>query len=152
MPYDPNSNYTEEKRFPELLRIGFIIVSVSLLFVSCFYICYCTIHGCTKSIDVLLFGWLGLFGGGANLTWTANPLLIITWILFSKRHRLSLFFSILATLISLSFLGFNQIQEGESGGSTAIIKIGPGYWFWFSSCLTTFLGNLTLIIYKFRHS
>jgi hypothetical protein len=151
MPYDPNRNYVEEKPFPRLLRVLFIIVSILLFFISCFYICYCTTDRCRTSIEALLIGWLAIFDGGPGMAWIANPLLLITWILFSKRHRLALFFSIVTALISLSFLGYNKIIDNEGGTINSIIKIGPGYWLWLSSCLTTFLGVLTMLIYKFKY-
>jgi hypothetical protein len=88
----------------------------------------------------------------ASLTWLANPLLIVTWILIFKNKKSAWVFGLFATLISLSFLKFNVIIEDEAGHSDPITKIGLGYWFWLFSCITAFIGSLTIRILRVKNT
>jgi hypothetical protein len=84
----------------------------------------------------------------ASLTWLANPLLLISWILIYKGRKISWLFGLLAVLVSGSFLKAGVIIENEAGHVNPIIRIGPGYWLWLSSCLLTFIGSLALRIIR----
>ena len=91
----------------------------------------------------LLFGWMNIFGVG--ISWTANPLLLISWrILFIGKWKLSFIFSLLALLFSLIFLLFNEIIANEGGSKSKIIAYDMGYWLWLSSCGINFIGNLII--------
>jgi len=140
---------TTKKYLP--LKIVIISISFVLLFLSLTQNAY-YVTGMEESVGsfgliAFLLGWLDIFEAG--ITWLANPLLIISWIilLFGK-SKFSLILSLLAILFSFSFLFFKNIilnegtlQHGE------IIAYGNGYWLWLSSCGINFLGNL-IVLFK----
>ena len=150
MPYDPNANYREEKPLLKTLRVGVVISSFVIFFISCFSKCFCTATFCADSFQALLSGWLVVMSG-AGVAWLANPLLLITWILLLRNNKFALLLSIFATLLSLSFLGIDEVPINEAGGIEKIIKIEIGYWLWLFSCLITFIGSISLKILKFKY-
>lgn len=123
-----------------------IYLSVGVFVLALTQKCYCTTASCGDSIMALLSGTIGFFFGGAALTWLANPLLIISWILSEKNKRVSLLFSGIAVLISVSFLLFNKVISDEAGNYSEIISYKLGYWLWVLSSSVMFIGNL---IYRF---
>ena len=93
-----------------------------------------------------LFGWMGL--SGAGVSWLANPLLIISWILLFRNSKVSLILSGLALFFAFSFLGFKEVIVNEGGGKSEIIAYGNGYWLWLSSCGLNLMGNLIIYVRK----
>lgn len=85
---------------------------------------------------LLVFGFLGIFkGSGICFLWLANPALLISWILISKRD-ISLRFSLVATILSVSFFALEELFD--------IMKIktyGLGYIIWLSSSIIMLCGN-----------
>jgi hypothetical protein len=61
-----------------------------------------------------------------------------------KKSGLAVRLSLLATLLTLSFLLFGQIIHDEAGHYSRITGYGPGYWLWVASAATAFLGGLCL--------
>ena len=98
---------------------------------------------------VFLLGWLGVFFGGAALTWLANPLIILSWIMTKRNSKHALTVSALASLICLSFLLFDKVIDNEAGHYNEIISYQSGYWLWACSALTMAFGNL---YFKFAKS
>jgi len=95
----------------------------------------------------LIVGWMGMPIGGtwANITWLANPLLVLAWIGFISDRKSSLVFSIIAFCLSLSFLGCKEITQNEAGSSSNINGYYIGYWLWLSSALILIVGNIVLL-------
>jgi hypothetical protein len=87
---------------------------------------------------------LGFLYGGAAMTWFANPILAASWILSKRNPLLSLTGSLLATLISLSFLLFHNIIDNEAGHYNTIISYKLGYWLWVASSTSMLIGNCIL--------
>lgn len=97
----------------------------------------------TIGIQPLIVGviyTLTLLQGG--LAWLANPLIFIVWFNYSKRPKLSLVLSVLATICALSFLSVESLIINEAGHTKKVIGYGVGYWLWLSSCLILVIGNL----------
>ena len=47
----------------------------------------------SNSFVLLLIGWIGLImGGGAAISWLANPFIFLSWVFFFKNIRFSIFF------------------------------------------------------------
>ena len=84
---------------------------------------------------------MGLFAGGAALTWLANPLLIFSWFALKSNPKLSFISSIGATLLASSFLLFDKIIDNEAGHYNEIVSYGTGYWLWLFSCATITIGS-----------
>jgi hypothetical protein len=95
----------------------------------------------------LIVGWMGVPIGGtwANITWLANPVLVLAWIGFISDRKSSLVFSIIAFCLSLSFLGCKEITQNAAGSSSVINGYHTGYWLWLSSSLILIFGNIVLL-------
>lgn len=146
MPFSEEEQILVEEK--SKLRTLVLISGTGLYIFSLFNICFCTDNCCRTSIEALLIGWLAMLTGGAAIAWLANPLLIISWILLTRNKKSAWLFSLSAVLFSISFIKFQTIIENEAGHSNPITKIGIGYWLWLSSCLTTFVGSLTIRLLK----
>lgn len=110
---------------------------------------FCTTSGCIGSSTALFWGFFGLFIGGASLTWLANPILIISWIMIlrnSRHKKLLLTGSIISTILSLSFLLFDKIITDEGGFEKDILNYKVGYWLWMASSLVLLIGNSTIYL------
>lgn len=119
-----------------------IFISITLFILALIQTCYCTDRDCVSSAYVFIVGPIAMLTGGAALTWLANPILLISWIKYRSKSKTSLYCSIIATLISLSFLIFNEIIADEAGNFRQIISYRLGYWLWLASCLVMVIGNL----------
>ena len=125
-----------------------LILSISLFAFSLTQKCFCITAECVDSYIALFAGFFGFFGETwlVNLTWLANPILFMTWILMlqNTRHKkLQLTGSILSTILAVSFLLFNKIIVDDSG-LREILNYKAGYWLWLTSSLVMLLGNLTI--------
>ncbi|MBG9377906.1 hypothetical protein I5907_16820 [Panacibacter sp. DH6] len=150
MPFSDDEQILVEEK--SKLKTLVLIGGTGLFVLSLFNVCFCTDNGCRTSIEALLIGWLAMSTGGAAIAWLANPLLIVSWVLLTKNKKSAWLFSLTALLFCISFLKFQTIIENEAGHYNPIKRIGLGYWLWLSSCLTTFVGCLTLRILKIKNS
>jgi len=123
-------------------RIIVLITGSGLFILSLFFNCFCTDKGCRPSVDALVLGWAELFEG--VFAWLANPLLIVSWILLGMNKRGGLILSLVASLLSLSFLFCHTIMEDEAGNMGAIKNLAPGYWLWVAGCIVTYVGILVV--------
>lgn len=116
------------------------VISIGVFLFSLTQQSFCTDNFCGTSIMDLFSGAIGIFLGGAALTWLANPLILMSWITYKKNPKLSLKCGALAFLISVSFLFFNKIVSDEAGNCRKIISYQLGYWLWVLSALVMFAG------------
>jgi hypothetical protein len=91
--------------------------------------------------EILIFGWGGLPN---TLAWLANPLLIFSLIVMSKRPTLAILASTLALLLSIDFkdvqtLGWDSSRDIEAG---QVISIGAGAYVWLASIVFTLLASI----------
>jgi hypothetical protein len=124
-----------------LLNRIFLVVSIGLLLGSFTQQCYCTTNRCADSVAVFIFGIFGFFFSWAGVTWLANPLLIVSWLTIKRNSKFSFIASLVATIISMSFLLFNKIMDNEGGYLDEIKGYKLGYWLWVGSCASTCIGN-----------
>ena len=119
------------------------IVSIGLLIASFPFDCFACEHSSVNSFTVLLVGWMGMFKGGANSTWLANPLLAMSWLFFEFRYYfISAFTGFLASIIAFSFLFCQMVVIDEGGAAYHISSVQIGYWLWLLSCITIFAGGI----------
>jgi hypothetical protein len=144
MPFSDDEQILVEEK--SKIKTAVLIIGFGLFIFSLLNTCFCTDNGCRTSIEAFLIGWLAMLTGGAAVAWLANPFLIIALVLVTKNKKSAWLFALTALLFSLSFLKFKTVIENEAGQFNLITKIGLGYWLWLSSCLTTFVGSLTIII------
>lgn len=122
-----------------------LFLSICLFLVSLSQECFCTSNKCYESISIIFVGCLSVFVGGATLTWFANPLIIITWILTYSNKKFALFTAVASSIICFSFLKFDSIIMDESGHYWPIFEYKIGYWLWTLSSLTLTIGNAYLL-------
>ena len=125
------------KRLPVIL----LAISILLYIISLTQVAFCT-DRCRDAFEVVLLGWLAALFGGAALTWIANPILWGSWLIFKKQPKDSLIASIVAFIISLSFLGCDRIIEDEAGHKNPILSYQLGYWFWLASFGAMAIANI----------
>jgi hypothetical protein len=123
-------------------------IGIGLFLLSLFNICFWTDNSCRSSLEVLLIGGIAMLTGGAAIAWLANPLLVVAWVLLARNKRGAWLFGLAAVIICLYFLHFKVVIDDEAGNYRRITRIGIGYWFWLASCVTTFVGSLTIRILK----
>ncbi len=148
MPFSNDEVIIEEEK--SRLKTSILITGLGFFVISLFNISFCTPNGCRTQIETLLKGWLAILTGGAGLTWFANPLLIVSWILIAKNKKAAWLVGLFATLVSISFLKFKVVIENEAGHYNPITKIGLGYWLWLSSCVITFIGSSIIRVLKLK--
>jgi hypothetical protein len=128
------------------LKNIFLRISILLFIISLTQKCYCTTSSCGDSIMAFLLGWFAMISGGAGICWIANPLLFAAWISLKKNLKASMFLSMLAALMSLSFLLFDSIIDNENGQKKEIISCEAGYWLWVTSAAVMLVGTYTLML------
>ena len=133
----------------EKIRKTALLSSMGLLAVSLTQPCYCTTATCSDSIIVFLLGWAAIFSGPEGIIWLANPLLFFAWFFLKKNIKVSMFLSLLAFILSLSFLMLGTILDNEAGHSNAIQSYKAGYWLWASSSLSMMLGTF-ILVYRYN--
>lgn len=98
-----------------------------------------------RGFEILSFGWGGLPN---TLAWLANPLLILSLTVMSKRPAIAIVASTLALLLSIDFkdvqtLGWDSSRDAEAG---QITSIGAGAYVWLASIVFTLLASITSAI------
>jgi hypothetical protein len=165
----PFVSWIDKKMFSSTIQASrmmktFLYYSIGLFLVSLLMLTHCAdLEGDVKcygplGILDLLFGGLAVLavGIGVNmplaggmtltlLTWYANPMLAMAWITF-KHPKVSFLFSLLAVLISASFLLCTLTLGGEVGHVALIQHRHLGYWLWLSSTGVMLMGNCILMI------
>lgn len=130
-------------------RIIFFI-SLGVLLVALTQKTYCTpdCGSYGSGFVAFLFGILGIFVGGAYITWFANPFLILSWLFIGKRPWVSLILSSFSLVIAFSFLIYDEIMINEAGHYGEIIGYALGYWLWIASIAIMLLGSLFCLLRK----
>jgi hypothetical protein len=85
---------------------------------------------------MLLTGWLAFLNGGffEEIIWLANPLYFLAFIAFfnGNNSSRSISYSLIATILALSFTTWNKVLENSLHEKTIEI-LNSGYWLWLSS-------------------
>jgi hypothetical protein len=134
-------------------RAAYFILTLSIVLfaLSASQKCFCTERDCGEDWEGAALLISGVFGIGVTpvwFVWLANPALLFSWIFFLNRIRLSLILSLVAFLICLSFLSFDQMMVNEGGSFSRITSYEAGYWIWTCSAFVLFVGNITRYILK----
>ena len=132
------------KYFKKIVGIGIGLIYLSSLTMECYLVDGIPSIGSFGLIAFLL-GWLNFDLIG--LIWLANPLFLISllFFFFSKKKKSALIFSIVATILAISFLGIDEIYKNEAGHTGQITEYLLGYWLWL---LAIFIMLITLILDK----
>lgn len=138
------------KRFQQLSdRKKLLVISIGIFLISLSQKSYCHDNECGifgSGFILLIFGWVGLFVGGAGICWIANPLLILSWILIRKKLIASIILSVISTAFTIAFLFFDKIMVDEAGNYGEITGYKLGFWLWMTSSLITFIGSIFVLL------
>jgi len=138
------NNPATNNRKKSIVKIVVLTAGIGLYVASLFGEAYCTDYECAPAIMALLVGWMGAIMLGAGISWLANPLLVIAWILLARNKKNALVFGLMALIFALLFLSFKTIMGDEAGHYRDIVSVGTGYWLWVASCVTTFVGSMVI--------
>ena len=132
---------------PRIIHNVIRSISIVLFFVAMTQVCFDTESAPGESGEgaaLVISGFFGFFSSITGLTWLANPALWYSWVQITRKPKHSLLASMLAIIISLSFLLCNDVIINEGGGTSAITDVRIGYWLWLSSIGTMLIGNLII--------
>jgi hypothetical protein len=122
-----------------------LVTSLGLYAVSLTQQAYCISGACGNHWSGISLVALGAIGGIisiAGLTWYANPLIWAAWSLINKKPKATVIFSLLATLISASFLLANKVSDVQANVTSNITGYQIGYWLWLASMIATLIGSV----------
>jgi hypothetical protein len=89
---------------------------------------------------ILILGLYAFLGGGAGLSWLANIMILFSWATYKK--KVSIYFSLSALILGVSFLFFDKIIMGTNDKYGSITNYDIGYYCWILSFLTILIGNI----------
>ncbi|WP_179334997.1 hypothetical protein [Winogradskyella costae] len=87
---------------------------------------------------ILIFGFYAIFGAGVS--WLANILILFSWLFRHKKS--SIYFSLSALILGISFLFFDKVVMGTNNKYEIITGYDIGYYCWILSFLVMFIGNI----------
>ena len=86
--------------------------------------------------QIFTFGWAGIFNGDLiTICWIANPLLIVSWIIFRKT-KIAFTLSSLALILNIIFYVYIKLNYSENEVNFMI-----GYYLWTISIMIMTLGS-----------
>ena len=129
-----------------------LIVASITLYVLCllftpFYVANKEADVYSNSLFMVLLGWLSILGGGLipTIIWLANPLYLFGGFLILNREKVGVVLVFLSVILALYFTTLDSIMDGESGKTTAITKLGTGFYLWIASFITMFFGGILML-------
>lgn len=114
----------------------FLMASVVIYVICLFPDSFCMSGDCDDwpGWGILMMGGFVVYASLANMTWLANPLLFLCWILLaSSRWRAALVVGTVALGVAVSFLFQDEVLRSESGHLSRISGTAIGYWLWLAS-------------------
>jgi hypothetical protein len=129
---------------PLIIRNVIRSISIVLFVAAMTQVCFDTESAPGESGEgaaLVISGFFGFFSSITGLTWLANPALWYSWVQITRKPNHSLLASMLATIISLSFLLCKDMIVNEGGTTSTITDVRIGYWLWLSSIGTMLIGN-----------
>lgn len=131
--------FKKEIKSPQVwLTVLSIALYILSMFFTPFYVANPKADIYSNSFFMLLSGWMAVLGGGLFLTviWLANPLYFFGGFLVLNKEKFAVVPVTLSLLLAIYFTTLDSVIDGESGATTAITKLGAGFYFWISSFIT----------------
>ena len=131
--------FKKEIKSPQVwLTVLSIALYILSMFFTPFYVANPKADIYSSSFFILLSGWMAVLGGGLFLTviWLANPLYFFGGFLVLNKEKFAVVPVTLSLLFAIYFTTLDSVIDGESGATTAITKLGAGFYFWISSFIT----------------
>lgn len=139
--------FKKEIKSPQVwLTVLSIALYILSMFFTPFYVANPKADIYSNSFFILLSGWMAVLGGGLFLTliWLANPLYIFGTFLVLNKEKFAVIPVTLSLLLAIYFTTLDSVMDGESGKTTAISKLGAGFYLWISSFITMFFAGVLL--------
>ena len=99
-----------------------------------------------KGYWVLLTGWMGfvIF----QFAWFANPLILLSLMLFRRKTKWALVASALALICLSQAFMFADIPVDTSGVSIEVVARGNGFYYWVGMVACVFYANIMMLVYR----
>ena len=130
------------------LQFWLVLASTTLyilsLFFTPFYVANKESDIYSNSFYMLLIGWMAILGGGLipTIIWFANPLYLFGGFLILNKEKVGVVLVGLSVILALYFTSLDSIMDGENGKTTAITKLGVGFYLWISSFIVMFFAGV----------
>ena len=127
-----------------------VVASVTLyilcLFFTPFYVANKEADVYSNSLFMVLLGWMSILGGGLipTIIWLANPLYLFGGFLILNKEKFGVVLITISVFLALYFTTLDSIMDGESGATTAITKLGAGFYFWILSFVAMFFAGVSM--------
>lgn len=136
----------------KIKSLQFWLVALSLtlyllsMFFTPFYVANEESDIYSNSFFMLLMGWMAILGGGLipTIIWLANPLYFFGGFLILNKEKFGVVLITISVFLALYFTTLDSIMDGESGATTAITKLGAGFYFWILSFVAMFFAGVSM--------
>ena len=128
------------------LTILLLLIAAVLFVLSMADTAFVTTQQSVKGYWVLITGWMGfvIF----QFAWFANPLTILSLMLFRRRTGWALVSSTLALVcVSQAFM-FQDIPVDTNGTSIEVIARGAGFYYWVGMVSCVFYASIMMMVYR----
>lgn len=153
----------KSKQIVEILksRIVIAILSSVIFYISCWYPAFEVImtphNGVIEGVLCLVMGFLGVLVSTEspwNLIWLANPIYVLSMLLFllldsKKGQNVALILCLCSVTMGLSFSLCSSLMVDESGSPSNIGNLYIGYYLWGLSFVVLLIG---ILLYRKRIS
>lgn len=128
------------------LSILLLLIAAVLFLLSMADTVFVTTQKTIEGYWVLLTGWMGfvIF----QFAWFANPLILLSLMLFRRRTGWALFASTLALVCLSQAFMFSDIPIDTSGESIEIVSRGAGFYYWVGMVACVFYANIMMVVYR----
>lgn len=101
-----------------------------------------------SGFEMFFMGLFAILGGGLFewIIWLANPLSILSVILFFQKQRAALITSKIALFLVLIFITWRNLLVSENGRTAEIMHKNSGYWVWLVSIFFLAIGIQKLMV------
>jgi hypothetical protein len=128
------------------LTILLLLIAAVLFLLSMADTVFVTTQQPIKGYWVLLTGWMGfvIF----QFAWFANPLTLLSLLLFRRRTGWALVSSSLALICLSQAFMFDNIPVDTTGKSIEILARGGGFYYWVGMVACVFYACIMMMVYR----
>ena len=128
------------------LTILLLLIAAVLFVLSMVDTAFVTSQQEVQGYWVMLTGWMGfvIF----QFAWYANPLTLISLLLFRKKTGWALLSSSLALVCLSQAFMFTEIPIDTSGESIDIVSRGAGFYYWVGMVSCVFYACIMMVVYR----
>ena len=107
-----------------------------------------------SGIKLLGMGGIGILGGGLLewFIWLANPLFVVSLILFIKEHKKAFYLSLIPVFLAIRFSFWDELLVSGNGRNEDIDSLNLGFYLWTASFIILAIANFYWLIKKRTHN